>query len=139
MAQNPQWLVNKYPKNLKGQIRELIGKGYVVVSQDATSAQLVRKKTFSFLIAFLSLFVFGFGFLLYLIWYLAKRDDLIYLDLETQVYDPDWEKKKNKTAKQIGLVLLAIFAAMVVLGMVVDIFDGPNEPEAMIENPAVTG
>lgn len=81
---NPQWLVNRYPNDLQSQVRILVQRGYTVTHQDAKTAQLTRKKKFSFLIAFLSLFVFGVGFLFYLIWYLAKRDEALYLELDKQ-------------------------------------------------------
>ncbi len=86
MAQttNPTWLVSQAPGNLKAQIKIAIGKGYHVVSETSTTAQLVRKKKFSCLFATLWLFVFGIGFLIYLFWYLAKKDEMIYLDIEAQ-------------------------------------------------------
>jgi hypothetical protein len=81
---NPQWLVNRFPNDLKAQVRFLVQQGYTVTHQDEKSAQLMRKKQFSCLIAFLTLFIFGVGFLLYLIWFLAKRDETIYLEIDQQ-------------------------------------------------------
>ncbi len=75
---NPQWLVNKFPNDLKAQVRYLVSNGYHVVSQDDKTAQLIKPKKFS------CLFCLVTGFLPYLIWYLAKRDGTIYLDSSVQ-------------------------------------------------------
>lgn len=96
MAHNPAWLVNKHPNDLKAQIRELVQNGYAITVQDKTSAQLVRKKQFSCLIATLSLCFFGIGFFIYLFYYLAQRDGVVYLDLETQHPDPHWKESATK-------------------------------------------
>jgi len=83
MSHNPQWLVNKHPKDLKAQIKELVGKGYTVTLQDAGSAQLVQKKSFSCLFALLT------GVIPYALYYMSKRDYTVYLDTETQTPDPN--------------------------------------------------
>mgnify|MGYP001168471810 CR=1 FL=1 len=56
--------------------------GYIIVYRDSRSAQLKRPKRFSFVFAFLWLLVFGYGLLVYLIYYLAKRDEIVYLTLD---------------------------------------------------------
>ncbi|OGL95034.1 hypothetical protein A2348_04665 [Candidatus Uhrbacteria bacterium RIFOXYB12_FULL_58_10] len=81
---NPSWVTQKYPGDLSAQVRYLIQFGYVVVHQNEKTAQLVRKKKFSLFLALCGLLLFFFGFLLYLVWYLAKRDDTIYLDITAQ-------------------------------------------------------
>jgi zinc-ribbon domain len=57
--------------------------GYRVVAQTDTTAQLIRPKTFSCLIAAV-LLAFTFGILLvpYLIWYVARRDEQVYLEID---------------------------------------------------------
>lgn len=109
---NPVWLISKSPGDLKAQIRYAVQFGYHPASQDATTAHLVRKKKFSCLIATLSLLCYGVGFLIYLFYYLAKRDDEIYLDLTTQPTGDDLKKyidednkKRNRTRIIVGLVL----------------------------------
>jgi hypothetical protein len=57
-----------------------VKQGYhVVVSQTETSAQLVKPKRFSFIWALLWFLVLGIGFLVYLFYYLGKRDQTVYL------------------------------------------------------------
>ena len=117
MSHNPAWLINKYPKDLKAQIKELVERGYTVTVQDKTSAQLVRKKEFSCLIGLLSFFFFGIGFFLYLIYFLAQKDSIVYLDIKNQELDPDWEKKeklaRQKYAVRVAIVFGAIIAAFI--------------------------
>lgn len=83
-ATNPYWLVNTAPRNLKAQIARAIQSGYQVMYETPTTAQLVKKKQFSCLFATLWFLVFGIGFLIYLFWYMAKQDEVIYLDIEAQ-------------------------------------------------------
>lgn len=63
---NPQWLVNRFPKDLKAQIRYLVGKRYQVIHQENESAQLLKKKTFSCLFCLIT------GIIPYGIWYMAE-------------------------------------------------------------------
>jgi hypothetical protein len=81
---NPSWLVNQAPGNLKAQIRIAVEKGYHVVGQTSTTAQLVKEKKFSLFWAVLWTFVALIGLLVYLFWYMSRKNAVIYLDLETQ-------------------------------------------------------
>ncbi len=81
---NPPWLVEMFPQNLQAQITYLTLHKYVLIFQNEKTAQLVRRKRFSFLIAFVGVLLWFIGFIVYLIWYLAKEDDTIYLDISTQ-------------------------------------------------------
>lgn len=81
---NPEWLVSKFPKDLDAQISYMIQYGYVVQHKTDTTVTLVRKKQFSFILAILGLFLFLVGLFIYLLFYLAKSDDVIYLDVRTQ-------------------------------------------------------
>ena len=58
-----------------------IRQGYRVASQTATSAQLVKPKVFSFVWAFFWFLGFGVGILVYLLYYLSKRDKAVYLSV----------------------------------------------------------
>ncbi len=109
MAHNPAWLINKHPKNLKAQIKELTVRGYVVTVQDSTTAQLVRRKQFSCLVATLSFLFFGVGFFIYLFYFLAQRDDTVYLDLDTQEPDPHWQEKQTAGNKRFWIVIGSFF------------------------------
>jgi len=63
-------------------INRCVRQGYRVVSQTPTSAQLVMEKKFSCLIASLLFLFFAIPFFIYLFWYLAKREETLYLRLE---------------------------------------------------------
>lgn len=116
MAHNPSWVVNKHPNNLKAQIKELVDYGYVVTLQDASTAQLVRKKSFSCLFALLT------GVLPYALYYMAKKDYTIYLDLESQHPDPNGIKKEPSQAifllKGIGIIILALMTIGAFIGFI---------------------
>lgn len=114
---NPAWLISKNPGDLKAQIRHAVQFGFHPVSQDATTAHLLRKKKFSCLFATLSFLCFGIGFFVYLFYYLAKRDDEIYLDLTTQpkgeelkaYVAKDFSKKRNNAIAIIGFLFFIFF------------------------------
>ena len=67
---------------LEGEIQTWSRDGYVIVDRSATTAQMSRKKAFSCLAATLSFLFFGIGFLIYMFWYLSKRDEIIYLSVD---------------------------------------------------------
>ena len=67
---------------LEREIKKYVRRGYRVVSQTDTTAQLVRAKKFSCLWALLWLLVFGIGLIVYLIYYAAKRDDQVYIEVD---------------------------------------------------------
>lgn len=66
---------------LATEIQKYIRQGYRVVNQTNTTAQLVRPKQFSCLIATLSAFLVGIGLIFYLFWYASKKDDTVYLQV----------------------------------------------------------
>ena len=63
------------------EIQRLVHKGYQVIQQTNTSAQLVKKKKFSFFWAFMWFLLMGVGILVYIFYYMAKRDQLVYLQV----------------------------------------------------------
>jgi hypothetical protein len=117
---NPQWLVDRFPDDMKAQIRYLVGKGYQVVHQEGGSAQLLRKKTFSCLFCLIT------GVIPYGIWYLAKKDKTIYLDMTDQKPTPPKERnavigKLGELYDRIGLVsfvavLIGVFLLLALIG-----------------------
>ncbi len=64
---------------LSAEIARRTGQGWMLVSQTGTEAQMRKPKQFSFVWAFLWLLLFIFGLLVYLIYYMAKKDELVYL------------------------------------------------------------
>ena len=67
---------------LSKEIQKYVRKGYRVVYQTATTAQLVKPKGFSCFWALAWLFIFGVGLLVYIFYYLAKKDKILYLSVE---------------------------------------------------------
>ena len=64
---------------LTAAIARYVRQGYRVVNQTDTTAQLVRPKQFSCLWATLWFLVFGIGLLIYIFYYMSKKDDILYL------------------------------------------------------------
>jgi hypothetical protein len=111
---NPYWLVSKAPRNLNKQLSIATSYGYAITSQTTTTAQLLRKKTFSCLIATLSFFVFGVGVLVYLFYFLAKRDELIYLDLTSQPTAAQVAVLRTRRIQLCVMAGAAVFALLTV-------------------------
>ena len=65
--------------------------GYIVTLRTNTQLQLIRKKEFSLLWAFLWVLVWGVGLLFYIFYYMAKKDEHVNITL-------DEEEKKNKSS-----------------------------------------
>ncbi len=121
MAHNPQWLVNKHPKNLKAQIKELVQHGYTVTLQDSSSAQLIRKKSFSCLFAIVT------GIIPYALYYMAKNDYTVYLDLDTQIPDPNGTKKEPSQMILLLKVCGIIFIVLISISAIVGFIQGLSE------------
>ena len=67
---------------LDHEIAGLVIQGHRVLSQTDTTAQLVRPKQFSFAAALFFLVIgVGVGLLLYVLYYLAKQDEAVYLNV----------------------------------------------------------
>jgi len=60
---------------LQHEINSYVKKGYRVISQTDTTAQLVKPKKFSLFWAIIGILI------IYLLWYLAKRDKQIYIEV----------------------------------------------------------
>ena len=123
MAHNPAWVVNKHPNNLKAQIKELVEHGYTVTLQDSSSAQLVRKKSFSCLFALIT------GVIPYALYYMAKNDYTVYLDLDSQHPDPRGTTKEPSQMMLLLKVCGLIFIALISVGAIVGFIEGMNEQD----------
>ena len=64
---------------LSNEINKYAGIGYRVVSRTETSAQLVKPKEFNFLAALLWFLLLAVGVIIYILYYLSKKDDTVYL------------------------------------------------------------
>lgn len=67
---------------LDQEIGKYIKRGFRVISRTDTTAQLVKPKKFSLLWAFLWFLLIGIGLLVYVFYYVAKKDKTIYLEVD---------------------------------------------------------
>ena len=68
---------------LSREIKKYVRRDFRVISRTDTTTQLVKPKKFSFLWALFWLIMFGVGLIFYLIYYLAKKDEVIYIEVES--------------------------------------------------------
>jgi hypothetical protein len=66
---------------LQNVIASYVGQGYRVISQTQETAQLVRPKRFSWILAIILLLIYVLPFLLYLLYYAVQKDESIYIML----------------------------------------------------------
>lgn len=64
---------------MDAKVMEYARKGYLVVSRSNTQVQMLKKKEFSFAIALLGLLTWGAVTVLYIFWYMAKKDEIVTL------------------------------------------------------------
>jgi len=67
---------------LQARINHYLGQGYRVVSQTDTTAQLVKPKTFSCLFAVILFVLMVLPFIIYLLYYMSKKDEVVYLSVD---------------------------------------------------------
>jgi len=67
---------------LNREIQKFVKRGFRVTARTDTTAQLVKPKKFSLLWAILWFLFFGIGLIIYLLYYAAKKDETIYLDVD---------------------------------------------------------
>lgn len=69
---------------LEQEIQSYVRKGYRVLSQTDTSAQLVKPKKFNALLAILLLIMMVLPFIVYLLIYMAAKDKTVYITVDPQ-------------------------------------------------------
>ena len=62
-------------------IAQKVQEGYVLNSRDDTTANLTKPKKFHILIALLAFCLFGFGLILYLLYFFLQKEEVITLDV----------------------------------------------------------
>jgi hypothetical protein len=67
---------------LDKEVEKYAERGFRVVAGTDTTAQLVKPKTYSFLWAFIWFLFLIVGLLLYILWYMAKKDEQVYLTVD---------------------------------------------------------
>jgi len=78
----PSSLHQRRREVLEWYTRFYVGTGYRVVSSTDTTAQLLKPKTFSLVLAVLGLLFLLIGLFLYLLYYVAKRDETLYIEVD---------------------------------------------------------
>src|SRR5690349_2151445 len=120
---------------LQRDINHYLAQGYQVVSQTGHTVQLRRPKKFSlFWSIFWLIFGFGIGFVVYILYYLAKRDETIYIDVL-----PSGQKTFQHTGSMTTSgTLLIIGAAVLMFGcaacIVSGLVFGSIDPGAVLTN-----
>jgi hypothetical protein len=66
---------------LHSELRRWVAHGFRVVTQTQTSAQLVKPKEFSFLLALVLVFTLV-GFVVYILWYLTAKDQSVHIEVD---------------------------------------------------------
>ena len=66
---------------LQAEISRRTVQGWVVVSQGENEAQMRKPKSFSFFWAFLWFLLLVFGLLIYIFYYMSKKDQLVYIQV----------------------------------------------------------
>ncbi len=110
---------------LDGEIARYVEAGYRITERTPTSAQLVRPKTFSFVWAFLWFLALGVGVLVYVFYYLSKRDESVYLTTDErgevlahingQPARPADDAEPAGGDPPLGLVVAGVAAAVLVM------------------------
>lgn len=67
---------------LQREISRYLRRGYRVLSQTSTTAQLIKPKKFSLFWALVWLMFWGVGILVYILYYMAKRDRQVYVEVD---------------------------------------------------------
>ena len=132
-ASIPQPISEETRKNiLENRIAKYLPRGYFIVSQTDHNAQLKRPKKFSCLWAALWFLFFGIGIIVYLIYYAAKRDDLIYIEV-----DPYGTVKDNGPSYWRNLLVAAlVFLIVICLLIVWSIASSPNSLALVLSSGA---
>lgn len=121
---------------LQIEINRYLQRGLKVLSQTQTTAQLVKPKKFSCLLATLGLLLFGVGFLIYIFYYASQKDTQLYiqvLDDGTILHNgqpPRPTKSFLVTPEKPGPVLTA-FLVLLFLAMITWSCWGPSLTELL--------
>lgn len=67
---------------LEREIQQYVRKGYRVISQTDTSAQLLKPKKFNLILAVLLLILMVLPFIVYLLMYMAAKDTTVYITVD---------------------------------------------------------
>ena len=82
MAEQRVYTEAELSDGLDRTIQYWASKGYTLQTRTTTTAQLVKRKKFSGFFAFLWFLCFGVGIVVYLLYYLSKRDRWVYVSID---------------------------------------------------------
>ncbi len=87
--------------DLGNEVAKLTADGYRVTFATATTVQLVKPKEFNLAAACAWLLLFGIGLLVYVLYYVAKEDDVVTLNVTTRAMT--YEEHLAEARKRNGL------------------------------------
>ena len=143
-SQAPGLPIEQRTAFLDQQIRQYANRGFRVISRSETTAQLVKPKKFSFILAALGLLLWGVGLLLYLFYYWSQKDQTVLIQVDPQgrvidssrtVAPPEQAsrrqtpEKKAATLRWVLVLVLIAFAVVALLAFVFVasvLFGGPS-------------
>ena len=128
-SQAPGLLIEQRTAFLDQQIRQYANRGFRVISRSETTAQLIKPKKFSFILAALGLLLGGVGLILYLLYYWSQKDQsvLIQVDPQGRVIDSSRQVPKWRAAiPSLVLIALAVVALLAFVFVASVLFGGPS-------------
>ena len=116
---------------LHREIAKYVRKGFQVVLQTDTTAQLIKPKSFSCLLAVLLLLIFLLPLIIYMIYYASKKDETVYLAVDARggvsgKMSENGEMSEKPKRRRLPLIIVGgmILLCMCFLATVV----APNPP-----------
>ena len=107
---------------LQDTIEDHASRGFTVSSQTETTAQMVRSKEFNLVPALLCFLLFGIGVLVYVFYYMYKRDETIFIRVqggEVSVQSTDKSKGRRNQTSPMSCVITILIVIGAFIGMAI--------------------
>ena len=107
---------------LQDTIEDHASRGFTVSSQTETTAQMVRSKEFNLVPALLWFLLFGIGVLVYVFYYMYKRDETIFIRVqggEVSVQSTDKSKGRRNQTSPMSCVITILIVIGAFIGMAI--------------------
>ena len=107
---------------LQDTIGDHASRGFTVSSQTETTAQMVRSKEFNLVPALLWFLLFGIGVLVYVFYYMYKRDETIFIRVqggEVSVQSTDKSKGRRNQTSPMSCVITILIVIGAFIGMAI--------------------
>ncbi len=103
---------------LDSEVAKWSGRGYVVESESATSVQMRRPKELSGCTALLLLVLFVPGLFIYLLWYLLKRDETIFININ-EIGHVTVQRPADDHSLILAIAIVLVLVAAVLLPLTI--------------------